>query len=79
MVVITLEALDGAILRGELRLDVGGVSASVISRIGAAGAFIGVLLARLATSAFYPAAVAASLGEAMAEAARACERWAALD
>ena len=33
MVVITLEALDGAILRGELRLDVSGVSASVISRI----------------------------------------------
>ena len=79
MVVITLEALDGAILRGELRLDVSGVSASVISRIGAADAFIGVLLARLATSAFYPAAVAASLGEAMAEAARACERWGALD
>ena len=79
MVVITLEALDGAILRGELRLDVGGVSASVISRIGAADAFVGVLLARLATSAFYPAAVAASLGEATAEAARACERWGALD
>jgi len=79
MVVIALGVREGAILRGELRLDVDGVSASVISRIGAGGAFAGVLLARLATSAFYPASVAASLPEAVAEAARACERWGALD
>jgi sugar/nucleoside kinase (ribokinase family) len=79
MVVITLEVFDGAILRGELRRDVEGVPASVISRLGAGGAFVGILLARLAMSAFYPPAVAASLGEAMAEAARACERWGALD
>jgi len=37
------------------------------------------LLARLATSAFYPAAVGASLPEAVAEAARACERGSALE
>ncbi len=79
MVVIRLGACTGAILRGELRLDVEGVPASVISKIGAAEAFVGVLLARLAMSAFYPASVAASLGEAMAEAARSSERWGALD
>jgi sugar/nucleoside kinase (ribokinase family) len=79
MVVIRLEAFEGAILRGELRLDADGVPASAISKIGAGDAFVGLLLARLATSAFYPASVAASLGEAMAEAARACERWGALD
>jgi fructokinase len=39
----------------------------------------GVLLARLAATGFYPAAVAAALPEAVAESARACERWAALD
>jgi sugar/nucleoside kinase (ribokinase family) len=79
MVVIRFGASEGAILRGELRLDADGVPASVISKIGAGDAFVGVLLARLATSAFYPAAVAASLPEAAGEAARACERWGALD
>lgn len=79
MVVIRLGAFEGAILRGELRLDVDGVPASVISKIGAGDAFVGVLLARLAMSAFYPSAAAASMGDAMAEAASACERWGALD
>jgi sugar/nucleoside kinase (ribokinase family) len=96
MVVITLGA-EGAILRGELRLDVEGVEAPVVSTIGAgevvstlgAGEVVstlgagevltGVLLARLATSAYYPSAVAASLPEAVAEATRACERWGALE
>lgn len=83
MVVISLGLglglAEGAILRGELRVDVDGVPASVVSKIGAGDALNGILLARLATSAFYPAAVAASLAEAVAEAARACERWGALD
>jgi len=80
MVVITLGGCsEGAILRGELRVDVDGVPASVVSKIGAGDVLNGILLARLATSAFYPAAVAASLAEAVAEAARACERWGALD
>jgi fructokinase len=79
MVVITLGAFEGAILRGELRLDVDDVPASVVSKLGADDVLTGVLVARLATSAFYPSAVAASLPEAVAQAARACERWGALD
>ena len=78
MVVITLGGFDAAILRGELRLDVDEVPAASGPALGAPGAgevLTGVLLARLATSAFYPAAVAASLPEAVAEAARACKRW----
>ncbi len=80
MVVITLGPL-GAILRGELRLDVEleGVDAPVVSTVGAGGVLTGVLLARLAMSAYYPSAVAASLPEAVAEATRACERWGALE
>ena len=76
---ITLGAFEGAILRGELRLDVEGVDAPVVSTIGAGEVLTGVLLARLATSAYYPSAVAASLPEAVAEATRACERWGALE
>jgi sugar/nucleoside kinase (ribokinase family) len=79
MVVITLGRLDGAILRGELRLDVDGVPATVLSKIGAGDVLTGVLLARLATSAFYPAAVAAWIPVAVAESARARERWGALE
>jgi fructokinase len=110
MVVLTLGgfelgAFEGAILRGELRLDVdagdlpatvvgdvpatvvadvpatvvGEVPATVVGEVpakvvGAASAgevLTGFLLARLATSAFYPSSVAASLPEAVAEAARA--------
>ena len=58
LVVITLGA-QGAMLRGELRADVPGVRARVLSTIGAGDVLTGVLLARLALSDFYPAAVAA--------------------
>jgi sugar/nucleoside kinase (ribokinase family) len=78
MVVITLGP-DGAILRGELRADVPGVDANVLSTIGAGDVLSGILLARLALTGFYPPAVAAALPEAVAESARACERWGALD
>jgi fructokinase len=78
LVVITLGA-DGVMLRGELRADVDGVPAQVLSTMGAGDVFTGTLLARLALSDFYPPAVAASLREAVGAAARACERWGALD
>jgi sugar/nucleoside kinase (ribokinase family) len=78
LVVITLGA-DGAILRGEQRADAQGQPAQVLSTIGAGDVFTGVLLAKLAQSGFYPAAVAASLAQAVSESAKACERWGALD
>jgi sugar/nucleoside kinase (ribokinase family) len=78
MVVITLGP-EGAILRGELRLDVDGRPANVLSTIGAGDVLTGVLLARLARSGYYPAAAAASLPEAVAESSLACERWGALE
>jgi fructokinase len=78
MVVITLGP-EGAILRGEMRADVPGRPAAVRSTIGAGDVLTGVLLARLATSGFYPSAVAASLPEAVAQSALACERWGALE
>jgi sugar/nucleoside kinase (ribokinase family) len=78
MVVITLGA-EGALLRGELRLDVDGRPANVLSTIGAGDVLTGVLLARLAGSGYYPAAVAASLPDAVGESALACERWGALE
>jgi sugar/nucleoside kinase (ribokinase family) len=78
MVVITLGP-EGAILRGELSADVRGVPADVVSTIGAGDVLTGVLLARLVLSDFYPPAVAAALREAVAQSARACERWGALE
>ena len=79
LVVITLGA-DGAILRGELRADVAAVEpARVLSTIGAGDVFMGVLLARLAASGFYPPAAAVGLRDAAAAAARACERWGAVE
>jgi sugar/nucleoside kinase (ribokinase family) len=78
MVVLTFGG-RGAMLRGELRADVPGVQAHVISTIGAGDVLTGTLLARLAQSDFYPSTVAASLRHAVSEAAKACERWGALD
>lgn len=76
-VVITLGA-DGAILRGALKADVPGVPARVVSTVGAGDALMGVLVARLSQTGYYPPAVAAALPEAVAEGARACERWGAV-
>jgi sugar/nucleoside kinase (ribokinase family) len=77
-VVITLGP-GGAILRGELRVDAPGVRVDVLSTIGAGDVLTGTLLARLAMTDFYPAAAAAALRDAVAESARACERWGALE
>jgi fructokinase len=78
MVVITLGS-GGAILRGSFRADVPGVPVHAISTIGAGDVLTGFLVAKLAISRFYPSVVAASLGEAVAQSARACERWGALE
>lgn len=79
LAVITLGA-RGAILRGELRADVPAVTpARVVSTVGAGDALMGVLLARLAATGFYPPAVAAGLRDAVAAGAQACERWGAVD
>jgi sugar/nucleoside kinase (ribokinase family) len=78
LVVITLGA-GGAILRGELRADAPGIPARVASTIGAGDALMGLLLARLAGTGFYPPAVAAALRDAVEAGARACERWGALE
>jgi fructokinase len=79
LVVLTLGA-RGAILRGEHRLDVPGVPVSeLVSTIGAGDALSGTLLARLASTGFYPSAVAAGLADAVAAGAPACARWGALD
>jgi fructokinase len=78
MVVITLGP-DGAILRGAIRATVPGVPVKVLSTIGAGDALTGTLLAKLAMSNFYPPAVAASLRDAVAASAAACERWGALE
>jgi fructokinase len=78
MVVVSLGA-EGAILRGELRADVDGVPVEVVSTMGAGDVLTGILLARLASSDFYPSVVAAALPDAVAASAQACERWGALD
>lgn len=77
MVVLTRGA-HGAILRGELRRDVPGVAARPVNTMGAGDTMMGFLLARLALSGYYPAAVAAALPDAVEEAARATERWSAV-
>jgi fructokinase len=78
LVVVTLGA-DGALLRGGgLDRHVPGVRAHAVDATGAGAAVTGVLLAALARTGFYPAAVAATLPDAMALAARTTERYGAL-
>jgi sugar/nucleoside kinase (ribokinase family) len=78
MVVLTLGS-GGAILRGIMRAQAPGVPVRVLSTVGAGDVLTGTLVARLALSGFYPSAVAAALHDAVAAAARACERWGAFD
>jgi sugar/nucleoside kinase (ribokinase family) len=75
--VITLGAA-GAILRGEVRADAPGRPVKVVNAAGAGDALLGVLLARLSESRFYPPTLAAALGEAVRAAERATERWSAV-
>jgi fructokinase len=70
----------GAILRAKgMRFNIGGQPARVRSTVGAGDVFLGVLLAHLGITDYYPAALAAALPQAAAQAALACERWGALD
>lgn len=78
LVVLTLGS-EGAMLRGALRATVPGVPCRPVNTAGAGDVLTGTLLARLALSGYDPAAVAASLPEAIEAAARACERWGAVD
>jgi sugar/nucleoside kinase (ribokinase family) len=76
-VIVTL-GRDGAILRGGgLRLDVPGASAETVDTTGAGDTLMGVLLARLAASAFYPPTLAMALPEAVGAAARTTEHYGA--
>ncbi len=78
--VIVTSGAQGAILRGGgLRRDVAGQPAEVLSTTGAGDVFLGVLLAHLGTTDYYPPALAAALPAAAEAAARACERWGALE
>jgi sugar/nucleoside kinase (ribokinase family) len=78
LAVVTLGA-EGAILRGECNAEVPGVPARVLSTIGAGDVLTATLVARLAAAGFEPSAVLAALLEAVEQAARACERWGALE
>ena len=69
---------DGALLRGPVETEVPGVPARVLSTVGAGDCLTGVLVARLTESGYAPAALATALPEAVAEGARACERWGAV-
>jgi fructokinase len=77
LAVVSLGA-EGAILRGALEADVPGVRARVLSTVGAGDCLTGVLVARLSQTGYSAEAVAAALPEAVAEGARACERWGAV-
>jgi sugar/nucleoside kinase (ribokinase family) len=79
-VIVTLGS-GGAILRAKgMKVDARAVRpARVVSTIGAGDVFLGVLVAELGRTDYYPSVLAAALPQAAAEAARACERWGALD
>jgi sugar/nucleoside kinase (ribokinase family) len=63
-----------------MRLDVRAQPVKALrSTVGAGDVFLGVLIASLAETDYYPSALAAALPQAAAEAALACERWGALE
>lgn len=73
-VVITLGA-QGALLRGEVRANVPARATRLVDPSGAGDTLLGVLVARLAQTDFYPAALALGLKEAVEAAAGAVERF----
>ncbi len=78
--VIVTRGSQGAILRAKgMNVDVRAAPAQMRSAVGAGDVFLGVLVAQLGRTDYYPAALAAALPAAAEQAARACERWGALD
>lgn len=79
--VIVTCGVGGAILRAKgMRVDVRAQPAKPLrSTLGAGDVFLGVLIACLSATDYYPSALAAALPDAAREAARACERWGALE
>lgn len=79
--VVVTRGDGGAILRAKgMRLDVPAQPPKVLrSTVGAGDVFLGVLVAGLGRTDYYPSALAAALPTAAREAARACERWGALE
>jgi sugar/nucleoside kinase (ribokinase family) len=76
LVVIGL-GCGGAILRGGYHRDVDALPADVVSVMGAGDCFTGTLAGRFVLGG--PEAIVAAMAEAAAAAARACERWGAVD
>lgn len=77
--VVISDGASGAMLRGEIDLDVAGAPAQVISTIGAGDALMATLIAGLQMTGYYAPAIAAALRQGMVVAARACERWGACE
>ncbi len=76
--VVTLGA-QGALARGEVSTEAPGLPADVVNTTGAGDVLTGVLIAALQRSGYDPTAIAAALPDAVAESARATERWGALE
>ena len=71
---------EGALLRGEVEADVAGARPpGWCARWAPATCSLGVVLGRLAPAGFDPSAAAAALEEAVSDAARATERWGAIE
>lgn len=77
--VMITRGADGALLRGGgMTLDAPGVFAAPVDTTGAGDTFMGVVLARLAATGWYPPALGAALADAVEAGARATEHWGAV-
>ena len=78
LAVVTLGA-EGAVMRGACEAETPSPQVEVISTLGAGDAFMGTLVGGLAASGWDATSAAEALEPALAAAAEACTRWAALD
>src|SRR5215213_5643263 len=73
---VVTRGAEGAVVRGGgMKLDMPGEPAHPISTVGAGDVFMGTVIAGLAATNFYPAAIAAAMRDAVVAGARATERW----
>jgi fructokinase len=78
LAVVTLGE-EGAVIRGACDAEAPGVVVEVVSTLGAGDAFMGTLVAGLATRGWDASRAEEALGPALEAAARACTRFSALD
>jgi sugar/nucleoside kinase (ribokinase family) len=77
-IAVVTRGANGAVMRGAVETEVGGIEVDVVSTLGAGDAFMGTLAAHLAAAGWDAAGAEPALAAAVESSAQACTHWGAI-